>query len=132
MNENKKKYLSIREVSQILDIKEHVIRHWDSIDPKTNKFRIDNLSIRTKGGTRFFDKKNIKKLSKLKNILVQNDKRNFSLDLAAKIISQDDHTLKTSKLKNFKNENLNFNNIIENTNKIKSIVNKLKNLINHK
>ena len=32
-----KKYLNINEVSKLLDIKEHVIRYWDSIDPKTNK-----------------------------------------------------------------------------------------------
>ena len=36
---SEKKYYSIREVSQMLDIKEHVIRHWDSIDPKTNKIK---------------------------------------------------------------------------------------------
>ena len=131
MNEIKKKYLSISEVSQILNIKEHVIRHWDSIDPKTNKFRIDNLSIRTKGGTRFFDKNHIKRLSKLKNILVQNDKRNFTLDLASKIISQDNN-VKTSKLKISNSENLNSNHIIENSEKIRSIVNRLKILINHK
>jgi DNA-binding transcriptional MerR regulator len=131
MNEIKKKYLSISEVSEILNIKEHVIRHWDSIDPKTNKFRIDNLSIRTKGGTRFFDKNHIKRLSKLKNILIQNDKRNFSLDLASKIISQD-NKFKTSELKFSKSGNLSSNQISENVDKIRSIVNRLKILINFK
>ena len=42
-----KQYYNIKEVSHILNLKEHVIRHWDSIDPKTNKLRIDGLSIRT-------------------------------------------------------------------------------------
>jgi len=36
-----KRYLSIKEVSKLLDIKEHVIRYWDSIDPSTNKLRIE-------------------------------------------------------------------------------------------
>tara|TARA_B100000965_G_C19482982_1_gene709462 strand:+ start:764 stop:997 length:234 start_codon:yes stop_codon:yes gene_type:complete len=71
---SEKKYYSIREVSQMLDIKEHVIRHWDSIDPKTNKLRIEDLSIRTKGGTRFFNKSHIKRISNLKNILKENGK----------------------------------------------------------
>ena len=100
---SEKKYYSIREVSKLLNIKEHVIRHWDSIDPKTNKLRIDNLSIRTKGGTRFFNKSHIKKLSTLQNLLKENGKRNYSLDLASKIISQD---------KNFKIKNDNYNKTI--------------------
>ena len=62
---SEKKYYSIREVSQMLDIKPHVIRHWDSIDPKTNKIRIENLSIRTNGGTRYFNKSHIKKISQI-------------------------------------------------------------------
>ena len=50
MHKNKQ-YYNISEVSKILNLKEHVIRHWDSVDPKTNKLRIEGLSIRTKGGT---------------------------------------------------------------------------------
>jgi len=126
---SEKKYYSIREVSKLLNIKEHVIRHWDSIDPKTNKLRIDNLSIRTKGGTRFFNKSHIKKLSTLQNLLKENGKRNYSLDLASKIISQD---------KNFKIKNDNYNKTItksdsfmtdEKYNKIRDITNNLKSLI---
>ena len=83
-----KKYYNIREVSQMLNLKEHVIRHWDSVDPKTNKFRIENLSIRTKGGTRFFSKTHIKRIENLKNVLIQNGKRNHTLELASKIISK--------------------------------------------
>tara|TARA_B100000029_G_scaffold482363_1_gene532266 strand:- start:166 stop:555 length:390 start_codon:yes stop_codon:yes gene_type:complete len=127
---NEKKYYSIREVSRILNIKEHVIRHWDSIDPKTNKLRIENLSIRTKGGTRFFNKSHIKKLSTLQNLLKENGKRNYSLDLASKIISQD----KNLKIKN---ENYNENkpaSLItdERYNKIRIITNNLKSLIKKK
>ena len=95
-----KKYYNIREVSQMLNLKEHVIRHWDSVDPKTNKLRIENLSIRTKGGTRFFSKTHIKRIENLKNVLIQNGKRNHTLELASKIISKrnsnDDISVKSS------------------------------------
>jgi len=88
---SEKKYYSIREVSQMLNIKPHVIRHWDSIDPKTKKIRIENLSIRTNGGTRYFNKSHITKLINLQNILKENGKRNYSLNLASKIILQNKH-----------------------------------------
>ena len=82
-----KQYYNIREVSKILNLKEHVIRHWDSLDPKTNKLRIEGLSIRTKGGTRYFNQTHIKKLSNIKNILFEEGRHNYSLDLVNKIIS---------------------------------------------
>ena len=122
-----KKYYSIREVSEMLDIKEHVIRHWDSIDPKTKKLRIEDLSIRTNGGTRFFNKSHIKRISKLKNILKENGKRNYTLDLASKFISQNKN----------KNNNINKNaylksdstDFVDNYKKISKITKNLKNLI---
>ncbi len=122
-----KKYYSIREVSEMLDIKEHVIRHWDSIDPKTKKLRIEDLSIRTNGGTRFFNKSHIKRISKLKNILKENGKRNYTLDLASKFISQNKN----------KNNNINKNaylksdsaDFVDKYKKISKITKNLKNLI---
>ena len=86
MHKNKQ-YYNISEVSKILNLKEHVIRHWDSVDPKTNKLRIEGLSIRTKGGTRYFNQTHIKKLSNIKNILFEEGKHNYSLDLVNKIMS---------------------------------------------
>ena len=86
MHKNKQ-YFNISEVSKILNLKEHVIRHWDSVDPKTNKLRIEGLSIRTKGGTRYFNQTHIKKLSNIKNILFEEGRHNYSLDLVNKIIS---------------------------------------------
>ncbi len=83
----KKKYLNISEVSEMLGIEEYKIRYWDSIDPKTNKFRIEGLSTKSKGGTRYFNNENIKTLKKLKNILYEGDKQNYSIKLAQKIIS---------------------------------------------
>ena len=38
-----KKYLNISEVSKMLQIEEYKIRYWDSLDPKTNKYRILDL-----------------------------------------------------------------------------------------
>ena len=85
--ENNKQYFNIKEVSNILNLKEHVIRHWDSVDPKTKRLRIDGLSMRTKGGTRYFNKNHINKLSIIKNILFEEGRHNYSLDLVKKIIS---------------------------------------------
>ncbi len=124
-----KKYYSIREVAEMLDIKEHVIRHWDSIDPKTKKFRIDNLSIRTSGGTRFFNKNHIKKISNLVNLLRENGKRNYTLDLASKILSQGNTNKKKfieiqNNKKNYSSNDLKFK-----ISKIKDITRNLKKLL---
>ena len=83
----RKKYLNISEVSKLLQIEEHKIRYWDSIDPKTNKYRIDGISTKSKGGTRYFNKDNIKKLQKLKNILYDGKNHNYSIKLADKILN---------------------------------------------
>ena len=130
-----KKYYSIKEVSKMLNIKEHVIRHWDSIDPKTNKLRVDNLSIRTKGGTRFFNKTHIKKISNLFGLLRENGKRNYSLDLASKILLQN----KNNKQNLTKNKNetkfidsKNLESIDNITLKLYKITNNLKKLLNNK
>ena len=82
-----KKYLNISEVSKMLQIEEHKIRYWDSIDPKTNKFRVEGISTKSKGGTRYFNKENIKKLQKLKKILYEGDNQNYSIKLAEKILN---------------------------------------------
>ena len=82
-----KKYLNISEVSKMLKIEEHKIRYWDSIDPKTKKYRIDGISTKSKGGTRYFNKDNIKKLKKLKSILYEGNNHNYSVKLAHKILS---------------------------------------------
>ena len=83
----RKKYLNISEVSKLLQIEEHKIRYWDSIDPKTNKYRIDGISTKSKGGKRYFNKDNIKKLQKLKNILYDGKNHNYSIKLADKILN---------------------------------------------
>ena len=121
--ENNKQYFNIKEVSNILNLKEHVIRHWDSIDPKTKRLRIDGLSMRTKGGTWYFNKNHIKKLSIIKNILFEEGKHNYSLDLVKKILSSKkmekefiDDSNKPYKHKIIKtnNNNVKLKNIIQN------------------
>ena len=82
-----KKYFNIREVSQFLNIKEHVIRYWDSIDPKTKKLRIEGISTKSSGGTRYFNNENIQKLDKLKAILYENGNQIQSLKLAEKLVN---------------------------------------------
>lgn len=127
MHKNKQ-YYNISEVSKILNLKEHVIRHWDSVDPKTNKLRIEGLSIRTKGGTRYFNQTHIKKLSNIKNILFEEGRHNYSLDLVNKIIS-------SKKLeKQFTNEsaissNQDYVKVNYDNQKLIKILDKLRNLI---
>jgi len=125
----KKKYYGISEVSKLINIKEHVIRHWDSIDPKTNKLRIEGLSIRTKGGTRFFNKTHIKKLESLKNILKENGKRNYSLNLASKIIIQNKNLNKNYDFE-IKNNSIDSSKLSMKLIKIYQISNNLKKLLN--
>ena len=64
------KLISISEVSKMLQIEEHKIRYWDSLDPKTKKYRIDGISTKSKGGTRYFNKDN-KVNSKLKKNIIK-------------------------------------------------------------
>ena len=91
-----KRYLSIKEVSKLLDIKEHVIRYWDSIDPSTNKLRIDGISTKSRAGTRYFNKDNIAKIKNLKKILYNNGEQYNPLKLAKKLINKDNFEKNTS------------------------------------
>ena len=126
MSKNKQ-YYNISEVSKILNLKEHVIRHWDSVDPKTNKLRIEGLSIRTKGGTRYFNQVHIKKLSNIKNILFEEGRHNYSLDLVNKIISskklekQFHDNLTTSSPNQNKDKSNNSQNLINILNKLRKL-----------
>ncbi len=107
----------------MLDIEEHKIRYWDSIDPKTKKYRIDGISKKSKGGTRYFNKDNIKKLQKLKNILYDGNNHNYTIKLADKILSS-----KTiSSFQKYQNQT-NFTNI-DNLKKIEQILNKMRMLL---
>ena len=75
-----KKYKTIKEVSNLLNINQHVIRYWDS--------KFEGLSIRfSSTKQRYFNNDHIKKIQDLKKTLYQNGKHNYSLDLAKRIIN---------------------------------------------
>ena len=118
-----KKYLNISEVSQMLQLEEHKIRYWDSIDPKTNKYRIEGISTKSKGGTRYFNKENIKKLQNLKNILYDGNKHIYSVKLAQRILSSKNKS-KIETQKNITNYD-----ISDNEEKIEQILNKMRLLL---
>tara|TARA_B100000989_G_C19175300_1_gene317238 strand:- start:96 stop:473 length:378 start_codon:yes stop_codon:yes gene_type:complete len=118
-----KKYLNISEVSRMLQIEEYKIRYWDSIDPKTNKLRIEGISTKSKGGTRYFNRENIKKLEKLKNILYDGGSQNYSIKLADKILSS------KNKLNIQKDQNLSDIRLSNNIEKIEQILNKMRILL---
>ena len=103
----------------MLNIQEHTIRFWDS--------KLPDLSKRNnKGKTRFFNSKQIEKLSKLNDILKKND----SITLAYEILSKNNN--KNSSLNNnitdkIKGDSLKFR---QNIDKIKNISKSLKSLLN--
>ena len=59
-----KKYFSIQEVSEILDIETHTIRYWE-------KEFANSFSIKRIGNRRMFQQKDIINLVKVKNLLKQ-------------------------------------------------------------
>ena len=119
-----KKYFNISEVAKMLQIEEHKIRYWDSLDPKTNKPRIEGISTKSKGGTRYFNKENIKKLNKLKNILYDGKIQNHSIKLAEKILSSNGSRIEVNN--NEIKRNFNHLNSAE---KIEQILNKMRLLL---
>ena len=121
-----KKYLNISEVAKMLQIEEHKIRYWDSVDPKTNKYRIEGISTKSKGGTRYFNMENVKKLQKLKKILYEGDSQNYSIKLAEKILNS---KIKSDIKKDKTTIDYQYLNNVEN---IKQILNKMRLLLKNK
>ncbi len=119
-----KKYINIREASLLVGIKEHIIRYWDSIDPKTNRLRIPGISVKSKGGTRYFNNENIAKLKKIKSVLYENGSHNYSLSLANKITSKKNRSISFEKMDNHDN-----NLSSENVQKIAKILTNMRNLL---
>ncbi len=114
----KKTYYSISEVSKMLNIQEHTIRFWDS--------KVPDLSKRNnKGKTRFFNLKQIEKLSQLKDILKKNDSITLAYQILSKNNSKKLHLSLGDSLEKKNDSNLNQLKI----NKIKSISNNLKSLL---
>ena len=75
-----KNFISISEVSEILKIKQHVIRYWDS--------QFEGVSTRLGNNKRrYFNSINIRKLQTLKKLLHTEGKSHHSLEMARKIIA---------------------------------------------
>ena len=114
----KKTYYSISEVSKMLNIHEHTIRFWDS--------KVPHLSKRdSKGKTRYFNLKQIEKISKLRDVLKKND----SIMLANEILSKYNKIspLNLNNTDDLKGDSKKF---FQNIVKIKKISKKLKDLLN--
>ena len=107
----------------MLQIEENKIRYRDSIDPKTKKYTLGGISTKSKGGTRYYNRENIKKLQKLKNILYDGDNQNYSIKLADKILSSN------FKLDIQKDQNQINNAKLDNLEKIDQILNKMRILL---
>tara|TARA_B100002052_G_C15613722_1_gene476534 strand:- start:181 stop:549 length:369 start_codon:yes stop_codon:yes gene_type:complete len=120
-----KKYLNISEVSKIVGLKEHTIRYWDSIDPKTNKLRIEGISTKSKGGTRYFNKENLNNLKKLKKIIYFNGDHNTSIKLAKQILYSNKNEANLEKLEN----STNINDVSQKLQKMDQILKKMRILL---
>ena len=109
-----KNYKSISEVSEILKVKQHVIRYWDS--------QFNGVSTRlAPRKRRIFNQKNIKKLQALKKLLHTNGKSHHSLEMARKIIEGNmiEKKIKLTVKEDHKNSNINkLINISENLKKL--------------
>ena len=115
----KKTYYSISEVSKMLNIQEHTIRFWDS--------KLPDLSIRdNKGKTRFFNVKQIEKLSKLNDILKKNDSIKFAYESLSKK-NYKNSSIATNNTDNIKEDSIKFR---QNIVKLKNISKNLKRLLN--
>ena len=89
----------------------------------SNKYRIEGISTKSKGGTRYFNRENIKKLEKLKKILYDGGIQNYSIKLADKILSSN------NKLNIQKYQNLSDIKHSNNVEKIEQILNKMRFLL---
>ena len=115
----KKTYYSISEVSKMLNIQEHTIRFWDS--------KLPDISKRDKKGkTRFFNLKQIEKLSKLNDILKKNDSITLAYETLSKKNNKNSST-GSNNIDNIEEDSMRFR---QNIVKIKKISKNLKNLLN--
>ena len=93
-----KKYISIDEASKILNLNKHVIRYWDS--------KFDGISTRLENKKqRFFNIENINKINDIKNVIYQDGKHIYSLDIVEKILKfkkNDDNIVGKTENTNFK------------------------------
>ena len=110
-----KNYIPISEVSEILKIKQHVIRYWDS--------QFEGVSTRLGyRKRRFFSPKNIKKLQTLKKLLHTEGKSHHSLEMARKIISGNIIEKKINILAEQNNNKIDINKLVSISEHLKKLV----------
>ena len=110
-----KNFISISEVSEILKIKQHVIRYWDS--------QFEGVSTRfSDRKRRFFNSKNIKKLQTLKKLLHTNGKSHHSIAMARKIIENNIVEKKFNSLTEQTYEKIDINQLITISENFKKLV----------
>ena len=120
-----KKYISIDEASKILNLNKHVIRYWDS--------KFDGISTRLENKKqRFFNIENINKINDIKNVIYQDGKHIYSLDIAEKILKfkkNDENIVKKTENTNFKKSLIGDKSNFLNIRALKEIRENLKKLI---
>tara|TARA_B100001964_G_C14078157_1_gene528967 strand:+ start:289 stop:639 length:351 start_codon:yes stop_codon:yes gene_type:complete len=110
-----KNYKSISEVSEILKVKQHVIRYWDS--------QFNGVSTRLGyRKRRIFNQKNIKKLQILKKLLHTNGKSHHSLEMARKIIEGNMIEKKINLTVKEDHKNSNINKLINISDNLKKLI----------
>ena len=112
-----KQYYSISEVSKMLNIKEHVIRYWDT------KLKIDNICIRLeKSKRRQFNNLNIKKLKEVQNTIKNDDKHNTVLNLTKKILNKNNQKKEDSFQKIYKNRSFDIKSLVKISESLKDLL----------
>ena len=111
-----KRYRTISEISDLLNINQHVIRYWDA--------KFDGISIRLKDNKqRLFNDVNINKIREIKSILYDGGKNNYPLSMAKKLLKKDNNKInnlkdlheKTINIDELRIVSLNLKKILENT-----------------
>ena len=112
-----KQYYSISEVSKMLNIKQHIIRYWDT------KLKIDDICIRLeKSKRRQFNDLNIKKLKEVQNIIKSDDKHNTVLNLTKKILNNKNQKKEDPKQKIYKNESFDVKSLMKISDSLKELL----------
>ena len=112
-----KQYYSISEVSKMLNIKEHVIRYWDT------KLKIDNICVRLeKSKRRQFNDLNIKKLKEVQNTIKNDDKHNTVLNLTKKILNHKNQKKEDSFQKLYGNKSFDINSLVKISESLKELL----------
>ncbi|PPR46407.1 MAG: hypothetical protein CFH19_01258 [Alphaproteobacteria bacterium MarineAlpha5_Bin9] len=112
---NKKNYISISEVSKLLNINTHVIRYWDS--------NIEGLSTKLNGSKRrYFNHSNIKNLKILKSLLHTNGKSHYSIITAKNIMKNKNFNIKSYQVKDDKSNTLFIDSLNEISNNLKNLI----------